>query len=507
MIFDTPNLPLPLRMKADLCIVGSGAGGSAVATSAAEEGVKVLVLEAGELLTPADMSQREEDMFARLYWESGGRANRDRSVRIHQGRGVGGSTLHNLNLCKRIPEGLLGQWLSRGRLDHLPLEVWRRLYEDVESYLGVSLVERERWTRHNLLLEQGCQKLGWRGGGMKHNRNEGCTGSGYCEVGCAYDGKNNGAKVMIPRAVSHGAQVLTLCQAVRLRHDGKRVLGVDAVALDPLTRHPVGEVYIEAERVCLSASATGTAALLLRSKVPDPSATTGRGLRVHPAVVVAGRFAEPVEAWKGLPQTYECTEWLDLDREDGPRLWIVPAFAHPVGTATMIPGHGEAHRSLMGAYAHTAVLTGMIHDLTAGVVSPRGDLGVDIDYYPDERDLVELRRGLWACAKLLLAAGAEEVMVPGRRPITLRPGDDPEPLLSQPLLPGDVPLTAVHPMSSVPMDDDPARAAVSSEGHHHHLGGLWIADGSLFPTSIGGPPQLSIYAMGLHVGRSLVRGG
>ncbi len=53
------------------------------------------------------------------------------------------------------------------------------------------------------------------------------------------------------------------------------------------------------------------------------------------------------------------------------------------------------------------------------------------------------------------------------------------------------------------MDDDPTRAAVGSDGKHHHLDGLWIADGSLFPTSIGVPPQLSIYALGLHVGRAI----
>jgi choline dehydrogenase-like flavoprotein len=63
----------------------------------------------------------------------------------------------------------------------------------------------------------------------------------------------------------------------------------------------------------------------------------------------------------------------------------------------------------------------------------------------------------------------------------------------------------VHPMGSVPMSDDPS-AAVDSEGRHHHLRGLWIADGSLFPSSIGVPPQLSIYALGLHVGRAIVRG-
>lgn len=69
---------------------------------------------------------------------------------------------------------------------------------------------------------------------------------------------------------------------------------------------------------------------------------------------------------------------------------------------------------------------------------------------------------------------------------------------------GTLDVTAVHPMASVPMGDDPTVAAVASDGHHHHLRGLWVADGSLFPTSIGVPPQISIYAMGLHVGRAIV---
>jgi choline dehydrogenase-like flavoprotein len=99
MIFDAARLPLPLRLKADLCIVGSGAGGAAAAMIAAEAGLRVVVLEAGAYLTPADMVQREEEMLPLLYWDSGGRTTKDRAVKIHQGRGVGGSSLHNLNLC------------------------------------------------------------------------------------------------------------------------------------------------------------------------------------------------------------------------------------------------------------------------------------------------------------------------------------------------------------------------------------------------------------------------
>jgi choline dehydrogenase-like flavoprotein len=53
------------------------------------------------------------------------------------------------------------------------------------------------------------------------------------------------------------------------------------------------------------------------------------------------------------------------------------------------------------------------------------------------------------------------------------------------------------------MGDDPQKAPVDSRGKHHHVDGLWVADGSLFPSSIGVPPQMSIYAMGLHVGRAI----
>ena len=66
------------------------------------------------------------------------------------------------------------------------------------------------------------------------------------------------------------------------------------------------------------------------------------------------------------------------------------------------------------------------------------------------------------------------------------------------IMPGSLDISSVHPMGSVPMGDDPS-AAVDSEGRHHHLRGLWVADGSLFPTSIGGPPQISIYAFALHL--------
>ena len=511
MIFDASTLSRPLRLEAELCVVGSGAGGMAAATAAAEAGMKVVVLEAGAFVPPEAMTQREEQMLPQLLVANGGQTSADRRVRIHQGRSVGGSTVHNINLCARIPAPIRREWARVSGLEHLPEERWSALYNEVEALLSVSPVEEARWNRHNRLLAEGAEALGWRHGGLRHNRT-GCQASGFCLLGCAYDAKNNAAKVLLPRLIAAGGQVISRCQAVTIEHRRGAVTGVSALALDPVLRRPVGRVEVVAPRVCASASATGTAALLIRSGVPDPSGLTGRTLRVHPAPVAAGEFDEPVRAWQGIPQTVECTEFLDFERahpeqgppsdEPGHRSWIVPAFAHPVGTASMVPGLGAEHRRLMEAYERLAVFTPMVHDRTAGRVRPRGDLGLRIDYEPDESDRREVAFGVVACARLLFAAGARRVYVPAGGLRVLERGEDLDAV--EGAIVRDLPeLTAVHPMSSVPMGDDPARAPVGSDGQHHHLAGLWVGDGSLFPTSIGVPPQISIYAMGLHVGRGI----
>lgn len=506
MIYDARILPAGAVLRAQVCVIGSGAGGSAAAMVMAEAGLDVLVLEAGDFYSPDDMTQREQQMLPRLYWDSAGRTTVDRQVRIHQGKGVGGSTLHNLNLCKRIPTPLLQQWAAERSLSRLPVEKWAALYQQAEALLQVSSVPEDQWNRHNRLLQQGVAALSWRGGGLQHNRS-GCVGSGFCELGCAFDAKNNAAKVMLPRIIAAKGRVLTCAQAVRIRHDGSAVSGVDVRAVDPISGEPGARLRVETACVVVAASATATPALLLRSEVPDRSRKTGRTLRIHPAVVAAGEFAAPVDAWKGIPQTYECTEFLrfgdDRGRPGEPdRLWIVSAFGHPMGVATMLPGSGELHRAGMTRYNHLAVLTAMLHDETEGRVEPAGDLGLRIDYRPNPADQAQLRAGSRRIAQLLLAAGAKRVWIPQRDPVQIHGPADLD--AAEQIDLSQAGLTAVHPMASCPMSDDPLAGPCDSAGRHHGLTGLWISDGSLFPTSIGGPPQLSIYSLGLHVGSEVV---
>jgi choline dehydrogenase-like flavoprotein len=56
-------------------------------------------------------------------------------------------------------------------------------------------------------------------------------------------------------------------------------------------------------------------------------------------------------------------------------------------------------------------------------------------------------------------------------------------------------LFSAHQMGGCQMGADPGASVVDAHGRHHDLDNLWITDGSIFPTSLGVNPQLSIYAI------------
>jgi choline dehydrogenase-like flavoprotein len=459
------------ELRAQLVVVGSGAGGAMVAREAARAGLSVVLLEEGPHSTSRDFTQREDEMIPLLFQDAGARTTVDGAITILQGRGVGGSTVHNTNLCKRAPAEVLDGW----RLDGWSARDLLPHYEIVERDLSVAPIALDRVNRNNALLRDGAQKLGWKNALLSHNR-QGCVGSGFCELGCAYDAKQNALKVLVPEALAAGAQLFPSTRVERVLVEKGRAVGVEAKNL-----------RVRAGAVCLSGSAVGSAQLALASELPDPSGKLGRTLRLHPGAAVAGLFDDPVEGWWGIPQSWECTEQLRFDDELR-RAWIITAFAHPVGMAAMLPGFGADHRRLMRLYPRLAVFAAMLHDQSAGTVSlKRGRPSIKYELNPsDQRALLH---GIASAAQLLFAAGARKVYVPFAETMELNSPSEIGRILAHGYRPLDPLLTAVHPMGTLPLGQ-----VVDERGRWRGVSSLWVADGSLFPTSLGGPPQLTIYA-------------
>ncbi len=126
-----------LALRADVCVIGSGAGGAVVAAELAEAGRSVVVLEQGHYWTAVDFTQREEEMLPRLFEESGMRQTVDGAFTILQGRNVGGSTVHNLCYCFRAPDPILRMWREEHGLDELTAEALEPSFARVEKNLHV----------------------------------------------------------------------------------------------------------------------------------------------------------------------------------------------------------------------------------------------------------------------------------------------------------------------------------------------------------------------------------
>lgn len=487
--------------KAEVVVIGLGAGGSMVFHDLVRAGKKVVALELGGFFPPESMSLAEEEMLSQLFIEGGGRTTVDMSVGIMQGKGIGGSTLHNTSLCKRLPEGIRQRWEEMG-VEGLN-ETLAGDFEAVEELLHVHRIPDDRVNRNNDVLLKGIDALGYQGGRLAYNRRL-CQAAGFCELGCPNDGKENGARTLVLPALKEGGSVLIHARAERIVHDGKKAIAVEGVGVDPRTGFGGPSFRIDADQIVFAMSATGSAALGLKSELPDPHNLMGSRLHMHPGAFVMGVFEDAVEGWLGVPQSAECTEFLDFRSHARHRVWLVSGFAHPGAAGGLMPGFGPAHGAMMGLYPHVAAIIAMVHDHASGRVVPGAGERVHVHYRLDQGEYEQIALGLREAARILFAAGAKQVILPTSPPRIASRMAELAKISAADLGPCNPSLVAVHPMSSMWMGEDPATSVVDSYGTYHHLKNLFVADGSLFPTSIGGPPQIPIYTMGRRVARRML---
>jgi choline dehydrogenase-like flavoprotein len=208
MIRTHKDITADLTLTAEVCVIGSGAGGAVVAKELAEAGRDVVVLEQGGHYTKEDFTQREDEMMPLLYEEMGQRMTTDKSILILQGRNVGGSTVHNLCYCFRTPEPILEKWKREDGIRNMTYADMVPSFERVERMLKVKQILPHEVNRLNDKIRQGCEKLGYHGLVTNHNR-ENCTQSGFCLLGCPFDAKQSMLVTYVPAAEQAGDSSFT----------------------------------------------------------------------------------------------------------------------------------------------------------------------------------------------------------------------------------------------------------------------------------------------------------
>ena len=482
-----------LTTRADVCVIGSGAGGAVAAAELAAAGRDVVVLEQGEHWTSRDFTQREDEMLPRLFEEAGMRQTVDGGITILQGRSVGGSTVHNLCYAFRTPPAILRMWREEHALPELTDTSLLASFERVEANLRVKPIREDEVNTLNRLLRSGAQRLGYSGFVTQHNR-ENCVKAGYCLLGCSYDAKQSMLVTYVPRASEAGARVYANARAERIEAPASGPRRVHGHVVDHAGRTR-GTIEVEARVVVLAAGAVASPDLLLRSRLGGSQ--VGRHLHLHPSVMVAGYWPEPIHAYRGIPQSYYIDEFIDLEREPHSGYVLMPIAGFPVLAAVNVPGFGRDHFRQMRDFAKLGGLLVLLHDRSEGSVRSGRSLGKpEIRYALDATDRALLASGLRHCAEVLFAAGAQRVAVPFQpEPLLLERGADLGQIARREVREGTLPIASTHPQSTCRMGGDPATSVVNAFGELHGVRGVFVADMSVFPTSLGAPPQITTAAL------------
>lgn len=507
---DGSKLEQDLTLEADVAIIGSGAGGGTTAEILSAAGLKVLIIEEGPLKTSSDFKLLEDEAYSTLYQEGIGRMSKDGAITILQGRAVGGTTLVNWTSSFRTPDPTLEHWAKEHSVKgHSPAEMapW---FEKMEQRLGVA-----PWimppNANNDVIRLGCEKLDYSWHVIPRNV-RGCWNLGYCGMGCPTNAKQSMLVTTIPATLEKGGELLYLVRAERLIIQNGKVLGVECAAMGERCVAPTGRrITVKARHTVLAGGGINSPALLMRSKAPDPHERLGKRTFLHLVTFSAALFDQVINPFYGAPQSIYSDHFQWRDGVKGPMAYKleVPPL-QPSLTSTLLGGYGAKNAGRMAKLPHTHMMLALLRDgfhpqSTGGNVELRGDNTPVLDYQVSPYAWDGVRRALHSMAEIQFAGGAKAVMpLHGDADYVKTLADARSLIDSLNLEIFRTRLGSAHVMGGCAMGEDPAHAVVDSLGRHHQLENLSIHDGSLFPTSIGANPQLSVYGLTAQLATALV---
>lgn len=485
-----------LELAADAVVIGTGAGGAVLASELAEGGRSVIMLDKGGYHTRKDFNQREQDMMPLLFEDAGARTTKDGAITVLHGKSVGGSTTVNWAICFDPPEHVLEDWADRHGLEGIRLKDLGPSLEKVRFVLNVRKLEPSEVTLNSRLLLEGARKIGLVGDRFEHNRTQ-CLQSGFCILGCAYDRKQSMLITYVPRAIHFGARLFPNAEVTEFEHEGDRITAVRGILTHPKTgaRH---RFRAQAKLFSVSGGAISTPQLLLRNGLANQSGRLGQNLTLHPTTAAVGLFPHEVRGYQGIQfGTYVSS----LESEG---ILIEAVFAYPGMMGANLFAWGEDAERVMRRYNDMAAAIVLLHDDGSGRVTVDGNGMPVLDYGITERDKARFKQGLRALARIYLAAGAEEVLVPHASGVRIKSEADLALIDRMAIDPCRMALFSAHQMGTAAMGRDPATSVTDSWGRCHAYRNLFVCDGSLFPTSLGVNPQITIAALADRTARHIL---
>ena len=515
----------------DVLIVGAGAAGAALAWSLADTRMKILCLEQGDWMDPAQYPSTRKDWELRRFGDFAfspndrGRSedypvnDEDSPINVSNFNAVGGSTIlyaahfprfHPGDFKVRTLDGVADDW----PLDYQRLEPY---YAQNDVMMGVAgLAGDPAYPPKELplppvplgklgeTLAGGFNKLGWHWwpsdsaiATLDYQGRAACINLGPCITGCAQGAKASTDLTYWPAAVRRGVELRTRCRVreISVREDGMAD-GVVYYDADGVERRQKAEIVV------LACNGIGTPRLLLNSRsklFPDGlanrSGLVGKNLMFHPYAMVTGIFEEPLEGYKGPTGCcFLSQEFYETDRSRGflrgYSIEILRGMA-PLTAALWrmaqgrLPWGADHHRAYAEVFDRIAGMVMICEDLpephncvtldpervdSDGIPAPK------VSYRLSENSKLMLEHAAARAKEALEASGAVETTA--ETPLAL---------------------AGWHLMGTARMGTDPSTSVVNEWGRCHDVRNLFIIDGSIFVTAAAVNPTHTIQALSLYI--------
>ncbi len=295
--------------------------------------------------------------------------------------------------------------------------------------------------------------------------------------------------------------MLFLCdtRVERIVVSNGRAVGVSGRVLDRATGRPRFRAEIRAKTVVAAAGALHTPALLRASGIARGNPALGRHLKLHLCARATGVFDEPVDAFRGACQGVYVDDYL------GEGVMLEGTFSGPCSQLPGLFGFGPGFAAKAASYRHMACI-GILTSETAEGRVVTGIRGKPLVLYQaSQRDAQTMHWAMLRADRILFAAGARQVINGSYAFPEANAPSDLDRAGALRVRPQDLLMMAFHPQGTCRMGVDRRRSVVRESGECHDVACLYIADASVFASSIGVNPQETVWAVAHTVARHIAR--
>lgn len=508
-----PRVVTPVKDEAipdevDYLVIGSGAGASVVAWRLTQlhKGKVVMMVERGPRLSPLqDFNHDEMTMIRRLYRDGGLQQTRRFDMVVLQGDCVGGSTVIANATLFDPPATVLAEWeathgISQSRVQAACTQVGKDidLQTVPDSALNVNVTKRfadgvAAYNAANLGKIGRCETA--KAAYTNHR------GDGLCNLGNKYMRKRSALETYVAWAEGSGAIVVSETEVVKFSGSKN---GDCATANSVLVRTRAGELKRVKIRtggaVVVAAGAIASSRLLLDSGVTGER--VGQKLSCNFGLPICLDFGDENRVAKNVMDAFDGAQITQGAASACGRIMYETYFNPPGALALTLPLHLHTHRATMLEYSNLMNIGALVGSNTGGVVEREKSFlqprGFKWKFDGDDKDRIS--RALLTLADLGFHAGARRAHLPLRPGLVLDLTRDRDAfrkaLEGYELTMHDVRMCTAHPQGGNCMSGDKRYSVVDTEFRVRGWSNVYVADASLFPSSIAVNPQLTVQALG-----------